>query len=104
MVQGMSTPTGPVRHPSPALPRISVSATDDTLVVALMGPLDDDAVPMLLEVVEAAIAAKARDQQVEVDLRDGRSCSRPTLDVLRTCVGLGVRVRGAPARSPTRNR
>jgi hypothetical protein len=82
---------------------MSVSATDDRLVVAVMGPLDGDAVPMLLEVVEAAIAAKARNQRVEVDLRDGRSCSRPALDALRTCAGLGVRVRGVRVSWPARN-
>ncbi len=76
---------------SPPSP-ISVSATDDAVVVAVLGPLHREVAGMLLQVVQTALEVRGDGQRVEIDIRDIGECSATGLAALTTCATLGARV------------
>jgi anti-anti-sigma regulatory factor len=73
---------------------MSVSVIDDALVVRVLGPFNDEAAAMLLEVVDAAVEATDETQRIEIDLREVESFSGSARGVLMACARLGAQVRG----------
>jgi ABC-type transporter Mla MlaB component len=71
-------------------PSICVTGSDDRLVISIHGELDEDHLPVLLDVVDAALDSVGRADRVEVDLRNATSVGSASLRMVANLVDAGV--------------